>query len=179
MTAPTPQYFRWDAEHSVMIPRNRKLADRSYCDTEEYRLDVSEERSSDTHKHEFAWLHEAWKTLPENLSDSYPTSEHLRKRALIDCGYFHETVIDCGTNPAALRVASHLRTKDDFALVIVRGGFIVERVAKSQSRRAMKKKEFQESKSAIMDLISSMIGVTPQELERQSGPTPADYMATP
>ena len=153
-----------------MVPRNRNLADRSYTDTEEYRLDIVEERSSNTHAHEFAWLHEAWKTLPENIADSYPSPEHLRKRALIDCGYFHETVIDCGTNAAALRVASHLRAKDDFALVIVRGGFVIERIAKSQSRRAMKKQEFQESKTAIMDLIASLIGVPAKALEPHPNP---------
>lgn len=167
MSTPAPQYFVWDAERSVMVPRNRKFADRAYTDTEEYRLEVSEERSTNTHNHEFAWLHDAWQSLPEALSDSYPTPDHLRKRALIDCGYFHETAIDCGTNAAALRVASHLRAKDDFALVIIRGAFVIERIAKSQSRRAMKKKEFQESKTAIMDLIAGMIGVTAQELEKQ------------
>lgn len=182
MNAPAPQFFTWDAERSVMVPRNKNLADRSYTDTEEYRLDILEERSIETHSHQFAWLDDAWKTLPESLSDSYPTPEHLRKRALIDCGYFHETVIDCGTNAAALRVASHLRAKDDFALVIVRGPLVVERVAKSQSRRSMKKKEFQESKTAIMELIAGLLGITAKELAEATKPpepTALDYMATP
>lgn len=178
MTAPAPQYFRWDAERSVMVPRSKAYADRSYVDTEEYRLDVSEERSINTHNHEFAWLQTAWESLPENFSDSYPTPEHLRKRALIDCGYFNETIIDCDTEAAAERVAAHLRSKDDFSLIRVRGNLVVEWVAKSQSRRAMKKKEFQESKSALIELISGMIGVSPVELEKQSGPTAVDYMGT-
>lgn len=143
-----------------------RAADRTYVIGQEYTLDIWEPRSTASHNHEFAWLAEAWRNLPENLADLYPTPEHLRKRALIEAGYYDETIVDAGTNAAALRMATFMRAKDDFALVIVRGAFAIERVAKSQSRRAMDRKTFQESKTAIMEIVAALIGVAPEDLRK-------------
>lgn len=148
-----------------MVPRSPRLADQAYVVGETYLLTAYEQRSAKTHKHEFAWLRGAWENLPEDLADLYPTPEHLRKRALIDAGFYHENVIDAGTKAAALRVAAYIRASDDFKLVIVRGPLVLVREAKSQSMRAMGKKDFQASKTAILDLISTMIGVAPAQLE--------------
>jgi hypothetical protein len=75
-----------------------------YCDR---CLDlVKEHRSKKSHDHFHAHLDEAWKQLPHGISELYPSVDHLRKRALIDAGYYDEEIIDCGTNEAAIRVAS-------------------------------------------------------------------------
>lgn len=121
-------------------------------------------RSEKTHRHEFAWLREAWRNLPEKFADMYPSPEHLRKRALIEAGYYDEEIIDAGTNAAAIRVASYVRKHQDFAFVIVRGAHVFVRSAKSQSRRAMNKTEFQASKSAILDIVANMLGLTSDQL---------------
>lgn len=165
MTHPTA--FTWDAEACVMVPKWPRLAASRYEGCKDYLLADVEHRSDATHRHEFAWLREAWSSLPEDLADLFPTSEHLRKRALIDAGYFRETIIDAGSNAAALRVASFMRTKDEFAVVVVRGPIVVERVAKSQNRRAMDKAEFQASKQKIMEIIAAMIVVEPEVLAIQ------------
>lgn len=162
-----PTAFTWDGEALVMVPKWPRLAASRFEGGRDYLLVDVEHRSDASHRHEFAWLKTAWTNLPEDLADLFPSPEHLRKRALIDAGFYHETMIDAGSNAAALRVASHLRTKDDFAHVVVRGAFVVERTAKSQSRRAMGKHEFQESKTAILEVIAAMIGVTPATLEAQ------------
>ena len=73
-------------------------------------------------------------------------------------------IVDAGSNAAALRVASAFRSIDDFALVIVRGPAVVRRTAKSQSRRAMDAKTFQLSKTALLDTVAAMIGVTTDAL---------------
>lgn len=152
-----PITFRWDGER--MAPLHPRRADRLYVVGEVYSLAPYEDRSQVSHNHEFAWLHEAWQQLPEDLADLYPTPEHLRKRALIEAGFYDETAVDAGSNAAALRVAVGFRSLDEFALVIVRGPIVLHRKAKSQSRRAMGKKVFQESKTAIMEIVSNMIGV--------------------
>lgn len=161
-----PQWFTWSGE--AMVPLNPRAADREYVVGERYRLEHREERSSASHAHEFAWLREAWMSLPQALADIYPSPEHLRKRALIEAGYYDETITDAGSAAAALRVASLVRKLDDFALVIVRGPLVVMRTAKSQSRRAMDRAEFAASKSAIMDVIAAMIGVRPEQLGEQA-----------
>ena len=167
MSHERPMSFMWDGD--AMIPRSPRLADKTYVVGEVYMLVPHEDRSPASHSHEFAWLKDAWNNLPEKLADNFPTPEHLRKRALIDANYYDEMIIDAGSNAAALRVAAGFRQIDDFALVIVRGVHVIRRTAKSQSRRAMNKQEFQESKTAIMEIVSNMIGVKPGELADEAG----------
>lgn len=160
-----PLIFEWDGES--MIPIQSRRADRYYVIGEAYMLAPVHSRSDASHRQEFAFVRDAWKTLPEGIAELYPTPEHLRKRSLIDCGFYDETIIDAGTSDAAERIAAFLRSQDDFLLVMVRGQIVVIRKAKSQSYRAMGKEMFQKSKTAILELISSMIGVSSAELERQ------------
>lgn len=166
MTPDRPQSFTWDGE--AMVPRSPRLADKAYVVGEVYTLVPHEERTSASHNHEFAWLRDAWLNLPESFADQFPTQEHLRKRALIDAGFYDETIVDAGTSAAALRVASAFRSREEFALVIVRGPAVVIRTAKSQSRRKMNKQEFQDSKTAILEIVAGMIGVTPAALTGQA-----------
>lgn len=166
-----PAIFNWDGEHMVPWPRFAGLCNKQYVVGESYRLVECEERSTATHNHEFAWLKDAWLNLPEDIAELYPSPEHLRKRALIEAGFYDEQVVDAGTNAAAIRVASAFRAREEFSLVIVRGPHVVLRTAKSQSRRAMDKKDFQASKTAIMDVIAAMIGVDSKTLAAQSSPS--------
>jgi len=162
MSATYPLGFEWTG--SVMAPLNRRAAERQYVRGEQYCLDVREERSAATHNHEFAGLHDAWTNLPESLADLYPSPEHLRKRALIQAGYYDEEIIDVGSKAGALRVVASYRKIDDFAYIVARGPIVVIRRAKSQSRRAMDRKTFQVSKSAVMEVVAGMIDVEPQQL---------------
>ena len=102
-----PTAFTWDAEACVMSPKWPRLAASRFEGGRDYLLADVEHRSDVSHRHEFAWLREAWNSLPEHLADEFPTTEHLRKWALIQAGFFHETMIDAGSNAAALRVAGH------------------------------------------------------------------------
>lgn len=150
-----PLAFTWDG--ISMIPLHPRTADKLYVVGERYTLAPYEDRSIASHNHEFSWLHERWMNLPDSLAEQFPTPEHLRKRALVDAGYYNETILDAGSNAAALRAASFIKSRDEFAVVIVRGPVVVTRDAKSQSRRMMDKKTFQESKTAIMEVIDLMI----------------------
>lgn len=168
MDTTPPTVFTWDGEH--MIPQHPSRADKLFVVGQKYSFVQHEDRSTVTHNHEFAFVRNAWMSLPENLADQFPTPESLRKRALIDAGYYNETAVDAGSNAAALRVAGAFRQIDDFSLVIVRGPIVIRRTAKSQSRRAMDKKEFQDSKTAILETISDMIGIAPDMLANQQVP---------
>lgn len=165
----SPAYFRWSGQ--FMAPINEAWArrcDRQFVVGKTYRLEELSERSEISHAHEFAWLRSAWLTLPEHLSDRFPTPEALRKAALIESGFYEERQIDAGSKAAALRVAAYIRSEDEFSYIVVRGPWVVIRKAKSQSRRAMDKKDFQASKTAIMEVIAAMIGVRPEDLSREA-----------
>lgn len=160
--------MRWTGTGFEVLRRAAKQADELYTVGEVYRVTVEEDRSDLSHNHEFAFVKEAWKTLPEVLADLYPSPDHLRKRALIEAGFYDEQIIDVGANAGAVRVARAIRAMpgEEFSLVVVRGGLVVIRRAKSQSRRAMKKEEFQASKDGILKVLADLLDVTPTQLAK-------------
>lgn len=158
-----PMYFQWSGE--AMVPRSARAADEAFVIGQFYRMAEVEERSEISHRHEFAFLREAWKSLPENLAPQYPSPEHLRKRALIASGWYDEQVVDAGSNVVAIRLAAIARGYDEFALISVSDNLVIIRTAKSQSRKAMNKQEWQASKTAVLEIVSEMIGVEPETLQ--------------
>jgi len=157
--------FKWDGE--AMRPLRPGSA--KFEAGEIYYLEEASERSLISHQHQFAWLKTAWENLPEKYSKAYPSPSHLRKRALIEAGYFTERIIDAGSKPAALRVAAYVRGEDAFAHVVARGAYVFVRKARSQAMRGpnrMTRAEFQDSKTKIMQLVADLIGVRPEELEK-------------
>ena len=78
-----------------------------------------EERTEVSHNHEFAWLRDAWATLPESIADDYPSPEHLRKRALIATGWATMRDYVCASRAEATRLAATLKSElDAYALII-------------------------------------------------------------
>lgn len=131
---------------------------------------VERGRSQATHRHQFAWIHEAWQSLPESLQGMpwAETPETLRKHALIACGFHQMVTLDCGSKAAAGRVKAALVAAEarahGYALGRVQGPVVTVWTPESQSMRAMGAKRFQESKSAILEWIAAKIGVTPAQL---------------
>src|SRR5687768_6050198 len=121
--APLP--FRWLGDG--FTPLRPAAADKAFVIGQVYYLVEHQDRSWASHAHEFAWLHDAWLNLPEDLAEQFPTSEHLRKRALIEAGFYNEMLVDAGTNAAEVRVAHGFRSMDEFAHVVVRGSFVAVR----------------------------------------------------
>lgn len=160
-----PMWFQW-SDDEVLVPRSKVVAAQHFVIGQYYRMGEVEERSETSHRHEFAFLREAWKNLPENLAPLYPSPEHLRKRALIDAGWYDEQIIDAGNNAVAIRIAAVARGYDEFALISVTENLVIIRTAKSQSRRKMNKQDWQKSKTAVLEIVSAMIGVEPSELSR-------------
>jgi len=164
--------FEWDGEAMIPAKRFRRAADLRFVVGESYVMDPIEVRSWVTHAHQFAWLKEAWLQLPEDIADEYPSPEHLRKRSLIEAGFYTETITDAGSHAAALRVASMVKGRDGFAVVIVRGPLVVVRDAMSQKMigdGAPDRKRFQEMKQKVLEVVSELIGVTPEQLTRKAG----------
>lgn len=147
------------------------LADREYTIGQVYQMEEWQQRSPQSHAHEFAWLADAWRNFPETLADQYPSPEHLRKAALIQAGFYNETIIDVGDRAGALRVAAYAQAEDEFAHVVTRGKYVVIRKAKSQKMRgrgAMDRKAFQDSKTAVMEIVANLIGVSPDQLKQEA-----------
>lgn len=162
-----PMVFQWDG--LAMIPARAKLADQLFVVGEHYTLVQHRDRSQASHNHYFAAIHDAWLNLPEELAERFPTSEHLRKFALIKAGYCDSQSIVCASKAEAGRVAAFVRPTDEFSIVAVNGATVTRYTAKSQSMRAMGKKVFQESKDAVLEVVAAMINVAPRELSAEAG----------
>lgn len=166
MTRVSPITFTWEGDCFRPVGRFARLADQQFVIGETYDLAPIEERSAATHRHYFAVIHEAWVNLPERMSERFPTSEHLRKWALIKAGYRNERTVVCASRAEALKIKAFVRPIDDYAVVLAQAAVVLIYTAKSQSVKAMGKDEFQASKQAVLDVISELIGVEVTQLEK-------------
>lgn len=165
MTALAPIIFAWDGETMCPLARFARTCDKQFVVGENYTLVTHEDRSQASHSHYFAALNEAWKNVREDVAERFPTSEHLRKWALVKAGYADERSIVCSSKAEALRLAAFIRPLDEYAVIVVREATIKVFTPQSQSMRAMGKKDFQASKDAVLEIVSGMIGVKSAELK--------------
>lgn len=162
-----PVTFAWTDEGAMKpLDRFARLCDRQFVVGETYRLGVIEERSADSHKHFMAAVEEAFQNVPEIHGKRWPTPDRLRKWALCQANFCVTTTYAATSKAEALRfvayvasqgVADDLDMSDDGLTVYVK-------VAFSQSYHNMKRKEFQESKQAVLEVLSNLIGVSVDDL---------------
>lgn len=170
MSAPPPLPFRFDGE--AFWPIYPRFVDKHYTVGEVYELVPHEHRSTESHAHYFASVADAWGNLPESYRGRWLSPDELRAHALIHTGYNNPPQhFVCATHAEAQRLCKHLAQvePDIYAEVVVDGTTVTRLTARSQSYRAMKKREFQDSKTKVLDYLSAMIGVERQTLERETG----------
>lgn len=163
-----PLQFQWDGE--AMVPASGywlRQANEHFVVGQRYRMVEENEISGASHRHEFAWLREAWNSLPDSLLDQYPSSEHLRKHGLIAKGHCTMTQHPCVTVAEAERTEATIkRHVDKYAIVRRRGSVVTVYEAVSQSKRAMGAPQFQQSKSDLMDFVADVLGVSVETLSQ-------------
>jgi hypothetical protein len=164
MSAIPPMAFSWTG--AEMVPVHPRLADRHFVIGETYALVQHEDRSAASHRHYFACIAEAHGSLPEAWADRLPTPEHLRKFCLIRAGFADSQTFVASSKAEAQRLASFIRPIDEFAVVTVEGCTVTRYTAKSQSEKAMGRKDFQASKDAVLSIVSDLIGVSADELRK-------------
>lgn len=153
MTDVLPMRYEGNGLFRCLHPRRIKL-DAG----EVHGWQMAEHRSKASHDHFFAVVNEAWKSLPEDLADDFPSPEHLRKWALIKAGFCSETRIVCANNSEAMTLATKAKAMDKFALVAIDGKAVTIWTADSQRRDAMGRQQFQEAKDKAMHVISELLG---------------------
>jgi hypothetical protein len=121
------------------------------------------ERSLKSHSHYFAAVHDAWLNLPESISVEFPSSESLRKYCLIKAGYCTIKKVACSGNNAANELTAFMLELDSYLICKVNHNVATIYRAQSQSYKAMGKKVFQESKDAVLEILSEMIGAEIKE----------------
>ena len=148
----------------------RALCDERFEKNYRYVFVPQLERSWKSHKHFFASIQEAWSNLPERYVKDYPSPEHLRKSALVACGYYTQRQFVCAKGSEALKLAAFLREdKDTFAIIGVHDTTVVERRPLSQSVKTMGREKFQASKTDVMSYAWGIVGVDPREASGEVG----------
>ena len=120
---------------------------------------MAEHRSKSSHDHFFAVVNEAWKSLPEDMADDFPSPEHLRKWSLIKAGFCSETRIVCANNSEAMTLATKAKAMDKYAVVSIDGKAVTIWTADSQRKDAMGRQAFQEAKERALHVISTLLGI--------------------
>lgn len=165
-----PRRFRFMWRDGAFVPDGNSLT--AYChDTfgegEVVTFERHEERSIASHNHYFACIQTAFDNLPE-ADERFPTTDALRKWALIRSGYCTKTEIVLDTPEQAATVASFTGNAEG-VIIVVKENVVVKYTAKSQAIDAMGKEEFQRSKVDVLDTIAELIAVTRKRLESNSG----------
>jgi len=166
----TPVLFSWDGE--AMLPvgeRMAKLCDEQFVVGMRYRLVEYEDRSTKSHNFYFASLAESWNNLPETQAERFPSPEHLRKYALIKCGFYDSRSIVAASKAQARELARFIQPMDEFSIVTTSECTVTIYTAKSQSCKAMSKADFAASKQAVLDFVSNLIGATNKQLADNTG----------
>lgn len=158
--------FRWNGEAFVPWRRFADECDKLLVVGLDYVLEVQEDRSEAEHRFYFAAVNKGWKNLPEKLDKEFASPDQLRKWCLIKAGYRNVDIEVFESESAAIQALRYAmkRKQKDFSIIEQRGPTLTELTAKSQSLKAMGKKDFQESKAAVLDIIAGMIGVRPEQL---------------
>jgi len=165
----SPITATWDGEAFYPAsPYWAARADRQFVVGETYKIVEHHDRSEASHNHYFASISNAWNTLPDHLLAEYPTAEHLRKKMLVKCGYADERTVVCASKAEAERVAAFIKPMDNYAVVVFHEAVVKVYTAQSQSLKAMGKREFQESKEAVLAAVDRLLGVEPGATARSA-----------
>jgi len=163
---PIPLVYEGDRVFRA-APRFAGICEENFGAGEIVVVEVLEDRSMPSHRQEFAWLKEAWANLPEDLQAVYPNPEVLRKRALIATGWCDVKDYVCISKIAARRQAAVLgEHTDKYTVIDVSERVVRVMKAKSQAVNRMKKADFEASKRDILNWVSGLLQVEPEELQR-------------
>lgn len=168
-----PIAFEWTGDEMTPLRgRQTDLANARYIVGKRYALVEWEERSLASHHHQFAWLHDAWMNLPDEISVKFSTPEHLRKHALIMTKWCDVTEFPCNSESEADRVMAVVQHYDNYCMVTRHETLVTVYTARSQKMRgegAMTKAEFQQSKSDILEYVAALLQVEPKTLLENGG----------
>lgn len=152
----------WTGESFKPLRQFHNLAGASFVIGERYVIEPEMPRSGASHRHQWPTLKEAWMNLPENLVDEFPTSEHLRKRGLIECGYRKEYRFACRSPADLIQAIAAITDGNEYAVISTSGNAGVVWVPKSQSMKEMPGGEFNRSKQAILEWAFGLCGLKPE-----------------
>jgi hypothetical protein len=165
MTAPL--LYCWQDGAWVPLPYYRKAAEQAFGEGEVRRLETIEERSQASHNQWFAWVSDIYHHhLPESEHGRWTSPEDLRHWILTWTRFCDKDEFTYPTKAEADRARANFGKK--YHRVDVRDKTFLGYTAHSQSRRAMSKRAFQESKNACAEQLAKLLGVDVDVLRKEA-----------
>ncbi len=159
-----PLPLRWTGEaFEPASPGWARRCDALLVAGQTYTLVEHQERSSKTHAHFFASVHELWQSLPEALTAELPSPDHARRRALIMTGHHTQQDVVCASKAETLRLAAMVKSLDEYAVAVIKDNVVKILRAKSQDYRSMDRATFAASKQSVLDYLSDLVGSDPRQ----------------
>ena len=109
----------------------------------------------------FAMLRDVWANLKDDMRRRFPSSETLRKHALIAVGHCDVMTVVAGSKAAAPGIAAALASKDRYCIIDIRGDVLTVYTARSMSRRGLLKPQFLDVSQKVFDWIYLQTGIDP------------------
>lgn len=109
----------------------------------------------------FAAIRDSFDTMPDHHRARFPSSEVLRKHALIAAGWCDVMTVVAGSKAAAPGIAAAFQHKDRYCVAIVRGDVVIVSTARSMSRRSLLRPQFREIADKAFAWIEATTGVDP------------------
>ena len=158
---------QWDGDSLVPAENIRRRMDGLMTVGETYLVEASEyrPRSINSHKHFFASLKDIHLTLPEGIAEQYPTVEHLRKKLLIQAGFYKVKDHVAQSPEMAAFAALCVEMSDEYCVSIADGCVVRVFTAKSQATDFMDNAEFQASKVAVLAAANDLLQPRSEETE--------------
>ena len=162
---PVPLAYHGEGTFKVTSPYWANLADRHFAVGEVVSMIRHEHRSSASHNYFFAAVADAHANLPDDIAVRFPSPDSLRRWALIQAGFCDQHTFACASKAEAQRLAAFIKPIDEYSVVVAKEATVTRYTARSQSMKAMGKKDFELSKEGVLDAIAKLIGTSRKALE--------------
>ena len=164
MSTATTLFCGWDGERLIPLRRSLEIANNSLVVGERYICEILEQRSAASHRFYFATINDLFMSWPEAHPRQFSTPDHLRRWALIRCGFRTERQFATASKAEARRLATFLAAGDEYAELSVVDNVIVEWKALSQKSHSMGREQFAKSKESVLAFLAGEVGVTVESL---------------
>ena len=154
----------WDGTALIPLRKYQAICDRELVVGERYIAALEPLSSPASRRHFFACIHELFASWPETHSRQFQTEDHLRKWALIRCGFRQEQQFAAANRAEARRLATFLSADDEYAELSVNENVVVKWRALSQKTHSMGREQFGRSKTEVLAFLAGEVGVTVESL---------------
>jgi hypothetical protein len=154
----------WTGEAFLPLRKYAAICDASMVVGERYIIGAEPLSSPASRRHFFAIVNELFASWPETHPRQFSTPDHLRRWALIRCGFRVERQFATASKAEARRLATFLAAGDEYAELSVVDNVIVEWKALSQKQHAMGREQFAKSKESVLAFLAGEVGVTVESL---------------